>query len=512
MNYLSSVFTSALSPTKGFLTSGPEEVSPQQPDSSFSEPPRKQPKQDGKEEISIRQPERRKKSPSIKTRSEYRLAHPPPRSKRQQRLRIRPKVLLQLQQVSDASHARPFIDVVQSVFHVSHLPARVQHNVKAAHELGADDLAIVYNEAYNGARVQDEHLGGKSVRKEGAIPTAVATVRRSRSRQGEAVSVSIHMYDGDSWVVSRLANGTYELTSERGEGEKMLARWVPKRKTVGRQRAGSNGSTEQPPNSGVFTFSIIDPNARRHPILANLSPSHIDISDQVSKPPPLSPSYSSQSYLDSPNPDQTNKIEEEDYKQPIPISCSLKLFIAVSGIWVALNEGFSPNFDASYTETESFDRSTATTSKLSDYSVDLQSDLDKTQVLQQELANETLRSQNPSRRVTSIASMPITESTNHSKASHRRSLSIRTAFTQRDAGGKRATFDARSPRPLQSLDGLDLAETNGGLNRSRRTSDQLQDKGVREVYSPEDSVTPQSLTREKIEKKRRWGGFGKKRR
>ena len=510
MNYLSSVLTSALQPTKEYFASGPDQSAPSLPKVSSSDRSQPEHGQEDNQPVVERKPGNRKKSPSIKTKTEYRLAHPPPRSKRQQRLHIRPKVLLQLQQLSNGSRARPFIDVVQSVFHVSHLPARVQHNVKAAHELGADDLAIIYNEAYDGTQIQDEHLGSKSAKNKGKVPTAVATIQRSRIRQGDAVSVCIHMYDGASWVVSRLANGTYEFTTEDGVGERTIARWVPKRRTMGRERAGSNGSREPPASGGTFTFSIIDPNSRRHPIIANLTPSHIDISDHISKPPPLTPSYSSQSFPESPSPDPMDKSEHDELTGMTVISCSLRLFIAASGVWVALSEGFSPNFDSSHTEADIYDRSTATGSKTSDYSFESHGDSNESQTIHPQLASENLPTSNAPQRLTSIANIPITGPPEAPKASHRRSLSIRTAFTQKGTGAKRATVDAQSPHSLQTLNGLDVA----GVNRATRSPRDLQnaprEEFMQEETLPDDTgLRPQ--TKDTTESKRRWKGFGKKR-
>ena len=510
MNYLSSVLTSALQPTKEYFASGPDQSAPSLPEVSSSDRSETEQRQEDSQSVAERKPGTRKKSPSIKTKTEYRLAHPPPRSKRQQRLHIRPKVLLQLQQLSNGSRARPFIDVVQSVFHVSHLPARVQHNVKAAHELGADDLAIIYNEAYDGAQIQDEHLGSKSAKNKGKVPTAVATIQRSRFRQGEAVSVCIHMYDGASWVVSRLSNGTYEFTTEDGVGERTIARWVPKRRTMGRERAGSNGSREPPPSSGTFTFSIIDPNSRRHPIIANLTPSHIDISDHISKPPPLTPSYSSQSFPRSPSLASMGKSEHDEFTGMSLISCSLKLFIAASGVWVALNEGFSPNFDSSHTETDIYDRSSATGSKMSDYSFESHGDSNESQTIHPQPASEILLAPNTPQRLTSVANIPIIGPPEASKASHRRSLSIRTAFTQRGTGGKRATVDAQSPHSLQALDGLDLAGANGAMKSPRNLQNTPGEEIMQEETLPDDTGTrPQ--TKDMTESRRRWKGFGKKR-
>ena len=510
MNYLSTVLSSAIQPTKEYFAPGPDQSAPSLPHVSSDDQSHTQQSQDDNRSISEQKPGTRKKSPSIKTRTEYRLAHPPPRSKRQQRLRIRPKVLLQLQQLSNGSRARPFIDVVQSVFHVSHLPARVQHNVKAAHELGPDDLAIVYNEAYDGAQIQDEHLGSKSARNKGKVPTAVATIQRSRFRPGEAVSVCIHMYDGASWVVSRLVNGTYEFTTEDREGERTTARWVPRRRTIGRERAGSHGSQEPPSSSGTFTFSIIDPNSRRHPIIANLTPSHIDISDRFSKPPPLTTSYSSQSVPASPSPDSMDKSEHDAFTGMTPISCSSKLFIAASGIWVALNEGFSPNFDASHTETEVYDRSSATASKTSDYSFETQADSNGSQTIQAQPGSEALLAPNAPQRITSVASVPITTASETSKASHRRSLSIRTAFTPRSSGVKRATIDAQSPHLLQALDGLDLAGANGATRNPRNLDNARGEETLQEEGLPTDTGTKPQM-KDMTESRKRWKGFGKKR-
>jgi hypothetical protein len=91
-----------------------------------------------------------------------------------------------------------------------------------------------------------------------------------------------------------------------------------------------------------FTFSIINPGTRRHPVAASMTRCHLEVYDEYS---PGSRSSVGPTTLSSIVSDFSDKpvIRGSDTSEIIFEEC-LQLFIIVTGIWVAFREGWSHNF------------------------------------------------------------------------------------------------------------------------------------------------------------------------
>jgi len=280
---------------------------------------------------------------SIRNNTTFHIAHPAPTLTQKQRLlQIRPKLILQLQKSTTGSKPKPFIDVLPSTVVVPRLFKKFPRMFKGKGELGANDVMVVKSEDYDAPddndseehASDDEGLGNRDL---------VAVICQLRKESGGSEGkAEIVMNDG-RWVASPLPNKIYEFVSLDELGHKTTARWVKKgnaRKSV--ELGDNSGITE---DSSRFTFSILDPNTRRHPIMATLTQAKLDlpdtytISSSASKYPPTSPIRNLPGERDQP-------AEEE----PIPertthvIDENLKRLIQVTAIWVALRQGWSPYF------------------------------------------------------------------------------------------------------------------------------------------------------------------------
>ena len=270
---------------------------------------------------------------AARARTTYRLAHPPPRSKHQQRLHIPPKSLLQLQVVSEDGHIEPFVDVVPAAQHSSTIQKRLTGQLRCPRHIGLNDLVIVYNDR------DDEH--GVTAHGHGSQGSsdmmAMLTGFSDSSGQSKA---TISMGTGAVWTATRLRSGSYEFQTEQ-HGEHRVARWAPKQCSLPIDVSDNGRKVQMRGNNSAFTFSLLDPNERRHAVIATLNPEGIVVCNEYRSPQPVSP--------DS----DVNKIDKRSGSSPVSsdgtrpttkTSNELRMFILASGAWVGLNESYSPHF------------------------------------------------------------------------------------------------------------------------------------------------------------------------
>lgn len=287
----------------------------------------------------------RSASSRSRTKTAFRLCHPPPVRIHKQRLHIRPKVLLQLQKVSKASRPTPVFEVLPSVVFAPRLARLFPRTFKGKAGLGVDDLVIVSSEDYEAQEPHshdvDDLFDDKWDKRE--IVAAICQPSKDDYPYGQG-ETEICLNHGASWTASQRKNGTYEFASTDNCGNRTIARWVPKQPKSDRTASISSTSEDKKLN-----FSILNPNSRRHAVIATLDSQTIEVSDQYSHP---STSLSSQA---SSTPTRSSSSVSEEIKtpsirlslaarDPIEVDDALRTLITITGIWVALREGFSPNF------------------------------------------------------------------------------------------------------------------------------------------------------------------------
>ena len=288
---------------------------------------------------------RRSASGRTRTKTAFRLCHPPPVHIHKQRLHIRPRVLLQLQKVSKASRPTPIFEVLPSVVFAPRLARHFPRTFKGKAGLGVDDLVIVSSENYESQELHsddaDDLFDDKWDKRE--IIAAICQLGKEDHPCGQG-ETEICLNHGPSWTASQRKNGTYEFISTDDCGNRTVARWVPRQLKSDRTSSISSTSEEK-----KFNFSILNPNSRRHAVIATLDRQTIEISDEYSHP---STSLSSQT---SSTPTTSSFSASEEVKlpsvgssvtarDPIEVDDALRTIITITGIWVAFREGFSPNF------------------------------------------------------------------------------------------------------------------------------------------------------------------------
>ncbi|POR33999.1 Uncharacterized protein TPAR_05801 [Tolypocladium paradoxum] len=234
-------------------------------------------------DVSVRRA-KRKRAPRRSTR--FALAHPAPQLRTKQRMlvQIRPRLLLQLQQVGDR-RAIPAFDVVPSslvagTIIIPRLAKRFPRMLGAKPELGQNDVLVVRSDDY-GPSTPESSPGTDNAGDSLHDRDVVAVI--SALPQHSSDSAEIVLEDGATWVASAMANGSYEFTRIDVQGRTTTARWVRRSLASTRSSSASAGpsytpSLPQPPEY-KWTFSVIDPSSKRHPIMGSLTSDSVQIYD-----------------------------------------------------------------------------------------------------------------------------------------------------------------------------------------------------------------------------------------
>ncbi|KAL8716896.1 MAG: hypothetical protein Q9225_005807 [Loekoesia sp. 1 TL-2023] len=286
-------------------------------------------------------PKARSRRRSSQNKTSYQLAHPPPSIKNRQRLRIRPRTLLQLQQLLDTSRPLPVIDVLPSILFAPRLARKIPQIFQGKQGLGLDDLVFVRSQTQDPAIAAQDRLSEGIDETGSSDREVIAAICQSHPTVGNGQYRTEIRLGGDStWTATALRSGAYEFVSYAHGQARSIARWVPKRDAL----------TKDSMSAQRFKFSLINTSVRRHPVIANMSKRSIDIYDWYTIP--SSPqdasriadteSENSVALEDSPRirVDQSDELS----KTTIETDDNLRTIIAVTGIWVAFCEGWSPNF------------------------------------------------------------------------------------------------------------------------------------------------------------------------
>ncbi|EEH40700.1 hypothetical protein PAAG_02676 [Paracoccidioides lutzii Pb01] len=277
------------------------------------------------------------KKQQVRTKSSFSFAHSPP-STRRKRLVIRPRLLLQLQQVSQTTRPIPAVDVFTST--ICSVSRKFPGIPRTKDGLSTNDLILVTSDAYKHLGAEDD----KSVTSDDPQDRreVIATICHHR-REGSKLKgmVELCLQQGSRWKASRLPSGGYDFTWTTDSGEQKRVRWALRAKGSRRTSGSSIGPDNTFDKGKRFTFSIIDPTTRRHPVIAWMSRQGIDVLDQypLSSAPTQEPSsLTSESRVTAFN----NSPRPSDYTDPplIETDDHLRTLIIVSGVWIAFQEGW----------------------------------------------------------------------------------------------------------------------------------------------------------------------------
>lgn len=278
----------------------------------------------------------RKPSPRAKT--SYQLAHPAAHA-RHKRLKLRPKLLLQLQQVSQTPRPLPVLDILPSTVYLPRLARKFPTIFRGKNGLGPNDLVIVMSGLYERtvssipakhASSEDEDEDQRQV-----VATICQLLQDDARAKGKA---EICLNFGPVWEATPLPSGSYEFVARTDDGVQVI-RWALR---SWKHHRVSTASAAQREDVKRFTFSIIDPSTRRHPVIASLTRNQLEVNDEYS----TAPSSTTGPTTPSSGMSVVSEASEEAPLDPhlVTVDDGLRTLIIITGIWVAFREGWSHNF------------------------------------------------------------------------------------------------------------------------------------------------------------------------
>lgn len=276
----------------------------------------------------------------FRPKTSYQFAHPAAHG-RHKRFRFRPKLLLQLQQVSQTPRPLPVVDILPSTSYLPLLARKFPAIYRTRNGLGPYDLIVVLSEQYDRTvgsipekRVssEDEDEDHREV-----VATICQKYQEDARLKGKA---EICLNFGPVWEASPLPSGSYEFVAQTDSGVQIV-RWALR---GGRSRRMSTPTaTQSRDDSKRFTFSVIDPTTRRHPVLASMTRNQLEVNDEYS------PAVRSGTGPTTPSSGMSVVSDASDAETPfdgnsVTLDDGLRTLIIVTGVWVAFREGWSDNF------------------------------------------------------------------------------------------------------------------------------------------------------------------------
>jgi len=294
----------------------------------------------------------------------YYLGYPAPRiigkTKVVQKVFL-PRLLLQLQKVSEDGKSRPVLEVfpasrIAGPVVAPRLSKRFPHIFGVKRHLGYDDIVLVRRDDGGSSSEGTESENDESLERRNLLAVY------SPLRHSEGAEIVLH--DGSVWVANPLPNGSFDFVHTDAEGHRKTARWARRHAAAATPTTVSTDTSAHSAASPQtrYTFSILDPSTRRHPVMATLTPSTLDVHDSYtsvspshSRHPPITRAGRSTSVTSSlsrthpPAPSSTSDGETDsaiclpspDYEQPTQrtthqIDDPTKMLIAATALWVAL--------------------------------------------------------------------------------------------------------------------------------------------------------------------------------
>ncbi|OIW24401.1 hypothetical protein CONLIGDRAFT_691688 [Coniochaeta ligniaria NRRL 30616] len=310
----------------------------------------------------------------------FALAYPAPRFAGKKRVlqKVAPKLFLQLQQVSLDRRPRPVLDVFPSSriagpVIAPRLAKRFPGLFGPKGELGSADVVLMRSEDYDTVS-EDVDSEDEEGRLEQRQPVAVLSPVK-KSEQTEIV-----LEDGSVWVAHPLPTGSFDFVRTDEHGNTTTARWArrPVSKTAPASTDPASIANRITPESDVkYTFSIINPDSRRHPVMATLTPQFLDIQDTYTSvstssgryppcrtltrsatvnvaqqqssnttptKPPLARAVSTSAAEQQLDARRVQTPEPHTERTTHPVDESTKLLISVTAVFLALESGWSPYF------------------------------------------------------------------------------------------------------------------------------------------------------------------------
>ncbi|KAF2215445.1 hypothetical protein CERZMDRAFT_94856 [Cercospora zeae-maydis SCOH1-5] len=289
----------------------------------FAEPETRSTSDDGSRDGSVSDAKRARKSTRPKTR--YSICHPVPESKVKQKLHRQPRSLLQLHRLQPNARPLPALEVIPSANFSVRLTRAITKVFQSKHGFCVNDLVVLKAEQYG---TQEEEAEARDV------IGLICKGSREEQKTGSG-KMLIHMASGQQWQAYSTSSGGYECCLTDEHGLKEVVRWVPKKKKDGKLA---------PLGSRKFNFSTISPHSRRHPVIATLQKTGLEISDSYKIPKPTIKSPLSSPKIRATVLEDALDEDADDDDQVVVTDDATREIVTLTAIWVAMREGWSPNF------------------------------------------------------------------------------------------------------------------------------------------------------------------------
>ena len=229
----------------------------------------------------------------------------------------------------------PTLDVVPSSLFGQLPVTRRFTNSNTRERPGATDLIIVPSESYETCGGgDDKSLSSDEGDNDQRRPIARLCKSRKDDRGTRGV-VEIYLGKEARWEVTPLLQGGYEFVATDEHGVRLCVRWILR--TKGNRQNSNFASGGGAGDDRRFTFSVIDPRTRRHPIIAWMSRTGIDILDQYLPSVASRVASSARSTVSGhvePSPENQLLVDTDD---------SLRTLVITTGLWIAFRETWSEN-------------------------------------------------------------------------------------------------------------------------------------------------------------------------
>ncbi|KAJ3483854.1 hypothetical protein NLG97_g7205 [Lecanicillium saksenae] len=287
---------------------------------------------------------RRRKQRLPRKSTTFALAHPAPglRTKQRRLVQFRPKVLLQLQEVGE-KRAVPAYDIVPSSqiagsFIIPALARRFPRMFRAKPDLGQNDLLLMRSENYN---ISTPAIAGNNEANEPMGERDVLAVVSVHPHEG-IDHAELTFRDGSTWTIETVANGSYQVKKMDGSTFPITGRWVRRTtptRTNSMESSGVGTTAQTTPDR--WTFSILDPAARRHPIQGVLTSTSLEIYDNYNTMSASSsrypPTKAFGGALNMPQEEQqggSTAVAEE--RKTVDVTEENKMLMMASATWISL--------------------------------------------------------------------------------------------------------------------------------------------------------------------------------
>lgn len=258
-------------------------------------------------------------------RKTYLLARAAPLSRTQRIFNITPRILFQLQELSSLVRPEPVINVVTTNNYGPRLSQGGWLGLFTRRNMSGDIRIMVLKiEDYS----TTQHRCSDDTVKEAL---AVIVVRNRDKQEAE-----ICLTGGSAWRATCSPSGIFELILETGTSNGFsVAKWRPVLRISHEinvpptSAADGNLAQEQ-----QYKFSVIHPGRRRHPVLASLTPTRLEIAENCAS---INHDHNA-SGMDLVSPDGAS-CESGNSPAPREMDGDMKTLIQVTAIWVTLSLG-----------------------------------------------------------------------------------------------------------------------------------------------------------------------------